>query len=111
MKNNTYNYEDPLYCPLSRSVNMLSGRWSSIILHIIGTQKTCRFTEFQDKMPSISRSMLSSSLRKLEKKGLILRHEVSVMPSHVEYKLTPLGKKLMPILEKLYLWGEGLPKE
>ena len=49
--------------------------------------------------------MLSRTLGQLEKQGLVLRREFDVIPPHVEYSLTELGRALTPALETLGRWG------
>ncbi len=54
----------------------------------------------------ITHKMLSTQLKELEKKGIILRKEYPQIPPKVEYSLTEKGATLLPILGMMYDWGE-----
>ena len=49
--------------------------------------------------------MLSRNLQELEKDGIVIRKEFDVIPPHVEYSLSKLGRKLTPALDTLGEWG------
>jgi DNA-binding HxlR family transcriptional regulator len=49
--------------------------------------------------------MLTQQLREMEHDGLIERTVYAEVPPKVEYKLTPLGETLLPVLEAMYAWG------
>ncbi|MBS6115067.1 winged helix-turn-helix transcriptional regulator [Thomasclavelia spiroformis] len=53
----------------------------------------------------ISFKTLTTSLKELEKAGLIIKKEYPVIPPKVEYYLSDKGKSLMPILDQLCVWG------
>ncbi|MDF2870087.1 MAG: putative transcriptional regulator [Anaerocolumna sp.] len=48
---------------------------------------------------------LSYKARSLEEDGLILRNVYPVVPPKVEYSLTELGQKIIPILELMHGYG------
>lgn len=58
--------------------------------------------------------MLTEQLRELEWDGLVTRTVHQVVPPHVEYALTDLGKSAFLIVESLRAWGthylENSPK-
>jgi DNA-binding HxlR family transcriptional regulator len=57
----------------------------------------------------ISQTMLTNTLRRLERDGLVRREIYPVIPPKVEYSLTPLSETLIPIFEEIYQWtGEHL---
>jgi DNA-binding HxlR family transcriptional regulator len=49
---------------------------------------------------------LSRTLKSLVSKGLVVREVVSVQPFAVQYRLTPMGEELVPVLNALREWGE-----
>ena len=61
-------------------------------------------------MDGITYTVLASSLRELEEKGLIERKEYLEVPVRVEYSSTALADRLMPILESFSDWGEEMMK-
>ena len=92
-------------CPVKYALDVLSGKWTMYIMYILTENKTIRFNELQRQIGSISALMLSRTLGELEQQGLVQRKEYQVIPPHVEYSLTDLGRALTPALEKLGKWG------
>jgi DNA-binding HxlR family transcriptional regulator len=62
------------------------------------------------KIRGVTNSMLASALKELEESGLICRKQYPEMPVRVEYSLTDACADLMPILNRLALWGLGVQK-
>lgn len=60
------------------------------------------------KLGGISNTVLASSLRELEEKGLVKRKEYLEVPVRVEYSTTDICDRLMPILESLSDFGEEM---
>ncbi len=50
--------------------------------------------------------MLTQQLRDLEKNYLVSRKIYNRVPPMVEYSLTDMGKKLLPILKEMDIWGK-----
>ncbi|MEM9831392.1 MAG: helix-turn-helix domain-containing protein [Bacteroidota bacterium] len=105
MGNRRY-YENPLDCPVTRTVNILGGRWKSIILYCLSGGKL-RFGQLAAYIPTISRKVLTNQLRELEADKLITRKEFNEIPPRVEYEISDLGKSVFPILEVMKKWGEN----
>jgi len=49
--------------------------------------------------------MLAVTLKTLESDGLVTRTVYPQIPPKVEYKLTPMGKSLLPYLHELAQWA------
>lgn len=56
-------------------------------------------------MPEATQKMLTLQLRDMEKDGLVHRRVYAVVPPKVEYSLTELGEKLVPMLTYLCHFG------
>jgi DNA-binding HxlR family transcriptional regulator len=91
-------------CPMEIGINILSGKWK---LHIIWhlSKGTIRFNELQRKLGTITTKTLTQQLRELEDQEIIERKIYPEVPPRVEYKLTPLGTTITPVLEALCNWG------
>jgi DNA-binding HxlR family transcriptional regulator len=50
--------------------------------------------------------MLSSQLKELQNKDIILRKQYMEMPPKVEYSLSKKGESLIPIVKAMCKWGE-----
>ncbi len=57
--------------------------------------------ELERYIPGISKKILNARLRKLREFGVIERHELPGTLPHVEYRLTPVGKKLARLLAQI----------
>ena len=50
--------------------------------------------------------MLTQSLRKMERDGLLIRTVTPSVPVRTDYELTPLGQTLLPVIAHLKEWAE-----
>jgi DNA-binding HxlR family transcriptional regulator len=92
-------------CPVESTLTFLDGKWKGVILfHLF--DGTHRFSELKRKLKSITQRMLTKQLRELEEAGLVSRTVHPVVPPHVDYALTPLGKSMEPVIRALAAWGE-----
>jgi DNA-binding HxlR family transcriptional regulator len=64
-----------------------------------------RFTEIANEVEGISQKMLTQTLKSLERDGFVTRTAYPVVPPHVEYKLTGLGRSLQEPLRALETWA------
>ena len=64
-----------------------------------------RFTEIAGQVEGISQKMLTQTLRSLERDGFVTRTAYPVVPPHVEYELTELGRSLQAPLRMLERWA------
>lgn len=94
-------------CPLHAAINVIGGKWKTIILYQLADQ-TLRFGELKKSIPKITQKMLTQQLRELEADGLVTRVVYPEVPPKVEYSLTEHGKDLRPILGQLCEWGRRL---
>lgn len=100
--------KDILYdevCPLELVQRVVGGKWKISILWALNTQ-TRRFNELKKLFPNITQTMLTSQLRELERDGFVHREIYHQVPPKVEYSLTAMGEKFVPIVKQMYQWGE-----
>ena len=72
---------------------------------------TKRFGELKKSIGSVSQKVLTAQLRAMEESGLVSRKVYAEVPPRVEYSLTELGMSLKPILDSMWIWGEGYQKQ
>lgn len=102
MKN---NYEGNVEnCPIADVQKIIHGKWAMVIVYFL-SQGTLRFGELNRKMPQVTQANLTKELRLLEEYGLIHREVYKEVPPKVEYSLTELGVKFIPVLEALESWA------
>lgn len=107
MHESCYMYETCLKydaCPMALVQKLLSGKRKIMILWYL-SNKVLRFNDIKKKLPDVTQKMLTQQLRSLEEDNLIYRHVYPVVPPKVEYGLTDLGKKIIPILEMMHEFG------
>jgi DNA-binding HxlR family transcriptional regulator len=92
-------------CPIEELLVLIGGRWKPVILWwLIESGRPLRFKDLRERMPRISQKVLTQQLRELQRDGLIEREMFAEMPVRVEYRLTPFGRKLRPVLRALDSW-------
>jgi DNA-binding HxlR family transcriptional regulator len=96
------------YCPLESVMGLIGGKWKMSIICALHRDGTTRYNELKRKIRGITNTMLASALKELEERGLISRKQYTEMPVRVEYSLTDICDGLLPILNKLALWGVRL---
>lgn len=111
MKEKCAKYEK---CPMVLVQDIVSGKWKILILWYLSYSKL-RFSDIQRKLPNVSQKVLSRQLKSMEEDNIIHRKVYPVVPPKVEYSLTDVGKRLIPILEMMHKFGaeyleEGLNK-
>lgn len=87
------------------AVEIIGGKWKSVILLSLGFKGVMRFGELQRMHQGIPAKTLSKELKDLEANGLVKRTVLDTMPVTVQYEITSYGRKLEKILLDLRLWG------
>lgn len=86
------------------AASVLCKRWKPALLYLLGSGHQ-RYNALARRLPATTPKMLTQQLRELERDGLLLRVARSGGPRHVEYRLTPMGDALRPVVEALAEWG------
>lgn len=89
---------------VSQVLARVGDKWSILIIMLLANRAR-RFSEIKRAINGISQRMLTLCLRGLERDGLIKRTVFAVMPPHVEYELTPLGRSLTEPVIALGTWA------
>lgn len=93
-------------CPPEINViDSVSGKWTVVIVSVL-SQKSRRNSELKRIVSGISHKVLTQTLRRLERDGVVARKVFPVVPPQVEYSLTPLGKSLVDLLSDLRVWSK-----
>ncbi|PRX44510.1 HxlR family transcriptional regulator [Prauserella shujinwangii] len=92
-------------CPLTEVLEHVAGKWSIGVL-VAAAHGPVRFTELERSINGISRRMLTLTLRKLERDGLLHRTVHPTVPPKVEYALTDMARELHSTLTSLIDWAE-----
>lgn len=95
----------PYICGIDAAMDVVSGKWKSLILWELDNHGTRRFGELRRGLTGVSEKMLIQQLREMEQDGLIHREVYREVPPRVEYSLTEHGRSLNAALGPLGEWG------
>lgn len=100
---NVYSRE----CPARLVLDRLADKWALLILGRLRASGTLRFNQLRRDIEGVSQKVLSQTLKKLERDGLVSREVLATVPVTVEYSLTSLGATLAQTIEHLSRWAES----
>jgi DNA-binding HxlR family transcriptional regulator len=107
-------YQYGQYCPVARATEILGDRWTLLIIRDLLTG-TRHFNDLVRGLPGISRALLVDRLDRLEREGVIEKHDIDRGRRTTEYELTEAGQQLMDVIQEVLEWGTrwafGEPRE
>ena len=86
------------FCPVAMASEVLTERWTPLVVRELLCGST-RFNDLRRGVPLMSPSLLSKRLKTLERVGVVVR-------DGSDYRLTPAGEELRPIIESMGVWGQ-----
>lgn len=89
-------------CPSRTILDHLADKWSILILAVLSEPR--RFNAIKRRLEGVTQRVLTQTLRRLERNGIVRRRILPGPPLGVEYSLTSLGQSLREPLGALYLW-------
>ncbi|ACZ32335.1 transcriptional regulator, HxlR family [Xylanimonas cellulosilytica DSM 15894] len=89
-------------CPTRLAVDIISDKWAVLVLFGL-RDEPLRHGQIVDLVGGVSRKVLTQTLRRLQRYGLVERHAHA--PRQVEYGLTELGRTLVEPIEVLTDWA------
>lgn len=87
-------------------IAQIADKWTMLVLEALEERGTLRFTEVGRSVGGISQKMLTKTLREMERDGLVVRTVHPVIPPHVDYTLTELGRELSAAFCGVWVWAE-----
>ena len=87
-------------------IGRVADRWTMLVLEVLEENGTLRFTQLGRLVVGISQKMLTKTVRQMECDGLITRIVHPVIPPHVDYTLTALGRSLGGAFCGVWIWVE-----
>lgn len=86
-------------------LDRIGDKWSVTVICRLD-DGALRFNALRREVGPITQRMLSTTVRRLERDGLITRTVYPTVPPSVEYALTDRGRSLHTILAQLVTWTE-----
>lgn len=99
------NQIDEMICPVARTAQIISRKWTLLIIRDL-TTGVKRFNQLERSLQGISPKTLSERLRSLEEEGVIVRQTFAEVPPRVEYSLTEKGHDLVDVIESMRRFGK-----
>ncbi|QEL15112.1 winged helix-turn-helix transcriptional regulator [Limnoglobus roseus] len=84
----------------------VADKWTMLVLGALEEHGTLRFTRLAEFVEGVSQKMLTKTVRQMEADGLVTRTVHPVIPPHVDYALTPLGRSLGAAFCGVWKWAE-----
>ena len=94
-------------CAIEYAFTAIEGKWNLKVLYSLCQNGTMRYSELRKDL-EITNMTLSTTLKNLEDFGLVSRVQYNEIPPRVEYSVTDIGEKLIPVLDEFSKWGELL---
>ncbi|MHA7305258.1 winged helix-turn-helix transcriptional regulator [Arthrobacter sp. TMN-49] len=91
-------------CGIRDMLNRVGDKWSVLVIVELASGIR-RFRELQRAIDGISQRMLTLTVRRLERDGLVIRTVYPTVPAHVTYELTDLGRSLTHLVKQLADWS------
>ena len=86
-------------------IGRVADKWTMVILEVLAEHGECRFTRIGRLAEGISQKMLTQTVRRMERDGLVVRTVHPVVPPKVEYRLTDLGTSLSEAFCGVWKWA------
>ena len=85
-------------------LDLIADKWTVLLMSRL-SHGAKRFTHIRREV-GVSQKVLTQTLRRLERSGLVLRTVFAEVPPRVEYSLTDLGRTLCEPLAILQRWAD-----
>ncbi len=96
-----------LDCPLRLTMSLIESKWKSCILDELRSGAPMRPSEIHKSLPEAVPRVLDIQLKELVEDGLVAKTIFPELPPRSEYRITDLGRSLLPIIDAMLRWGEA----
>lgn len=86
-------------------IGRVADKWTMIVLEVLTEHGELRFSRLATLADGISQKMLTQTLRRMERDGLVVRTVHPVVPPRVDYRLTDLGASLSEAFCGVWIWA------
>ena len=96
-----------LDCPLRLTMSLIESKWKSCILDELRDGSPKRPSDVHKLLPEAAPRVLDIQLKEMVADGLVEKKIFPELPPRSEYKITDLGKSLLPIIDSMLDWGKN----
>jgi DNA-binding HxlR family transcriptional regulator len=101
-------YEGDLFdpdCPTRLVLDRIGDKWTVLVVLLL-SDGPMRFTDLRGELGRVAPKVLTQTLRRMERDGLVTREIFAEVPPRVEYALTDLGHSLIEPIAAVSDWAE-----
>lgn len=95
-----------LDCPLRLTMSLIESKWKSCILDELRDGSAKRPSDIHKLLPESAPRVLDIALKEMAADGLVDKKIYPELPPRSEYKITEIGKSLLPIIDSMLEWGK-----
>lgn len=99
-------YEEPWVQPGHEVLQAVGEKWASLVICAL-RRGPRHYGELRRHVDGVSPKMLTQTLRRLERAGLVSRRSTETVPPRVEYSLSALGQSLVGPLDGVFRWSQS----
>ena len=92
-------------CPTRLVLDRIGDKWTVLVVLLL-SDGPMRFSELRAQLGAVAPKVLTQTLRRIERDGLVTREVFAEVPPRVEYTLTELGGSLTRPIAVIADWAE-----
>jgi DNA-binding HxlR family transcriptional regulator len=92
-------------CPTRAVLDRVADKWTALVVLVL-LDGPLRFSKLRVRISGVAPKVLTETLRRLERDGILTRTAFPEIPPRVEYELTPLGRSLEQPIRAIAGWAE-----
>ncbi|KGJ76969.1 MarR family transcriptional regulator [Cryobacterium roopkundense] len=89
--------------PHRELLDQVLDKWSIQVLDVL-CGRPMRFNELRREIRVVGQKSLTTTLRRLERNGMVERVVIATRPFGVEYRIAPIGDTLNELIDALLRW-------
>ena len=93
-------------CPTRVVLDRVGDKWTVLVVLLL-SDGPMRFSQLRGHLGRVAPKVLTESLRRMERDGLVTREIFAEVPPRVEYTLTDLGRSLIDPISIISDWAEA----
>jgi DNA-binding HxlR family transcriptional regulator len=93
------------FCPVAKASEVLAERWMLLVVREL-LHGSRHFNDFRRGLPPMSPALITKRLQTLVDHGVVERRIAAGSAHRWEYRLTPAGEALRPIVTAIGEWGQ-----
>ena len=92
-------------CPIANTLDLIGDKWTLLVVRDLLFLEKRLYGELMQSAEGMRSNILAERLKRLENAGLLKKSPYQQNPVRYEYRLTPKGADLFPILKEIIRWG------